>query len=70
MMDNMMIISCINILTTNYTRLYAQLYFEVDPRIWEISLVKPKNTRKQASLERIPKFLGKPSKVVAIIYSR
>ena len=37
--------------------------FRVDPRIWEISLVKPKNTRKQASLERIPKFLGKPRKV-------
>ena len=37
--------------------------FEVDPRFVEISLVKPKNNRKQASLERIPKFLGKPRKV-------
>ena len=31
--------------------------------------MKPKNTRKQASLERIPKFLGKPLKVVRIKYS-
>ena len=49
------------------TTLYSQLYFRVDPRILEISLVKPKNNRKQASLERFPKFLGKPSKIVASI---
>ena len=41
----------------------AKQVFEVGPRILEISLVKPKNNRKQASLERIPKFLGKPLKV-------
>ena len=40
-----------------------KMVFEVDPRILEFSLVKPKNNRKQASLERIPKFLGKPRKV-------
>ena len=46
------------------TTLYSQYYFRVDPRFWEISLVKPKNNRKQASLERFPKILGKPSKIV------
>ena len=39
--------------------------FEVDPRIWDFSLVKPKNTRKQASLERIPKFLGETQKLLS-----
>ena len=43
----------------------CKYYFRVDPRIWDFSLVKPKNNRKQASLERIPKFLGKPSKSCA-----
>ena len=50
--------SCDYLLTT-----MSRYYFEVDPRFVEISLVKPKNNRKQASLERIPKFLGKPRKV-------
>ena len=61
MMDNMLVI-LYNMTTTLYSRLYAHNDFEVDPRIMEISLVKPKNNRKQASLERFPKFLGKPSK--------
>ena len=46
MSNDYMIICCIAMIRYNYAATILGYYLRVDPRILEISLVKPKNTRK------------------------